>query len=241
MDFSTGSGSERPTSSGGSGQRPGGPAPGVSAASGGEFNYRNPVQSFIAATRRVLLQPSNFFQGMNRRGDWINPIVFALVWYMIAAVIGGLIGLIFGSFMSLGSGGAGDQAAGIATSFGSFVVTILLAPIFAALILFVMAGLRHLLVMLIVGSQNAGFEATLRVQAYAFATRIVWWIPILGALVGFVYGLYLSVVGIREVHATTTGKAALVVLIPVAVALLLLAVLAALIGAAVYSLLQQQM
>ncbi len=178
---------------------------------------------------------------MNRRGDWINPIVFALVWYMIAAVIGGLIGLIFGSFMSLGSGGAGDQAAGIATSFGSFVVTILLAPIFAALILFVMAGLRHLLVMLIVGSQNAGFEATLRVQAYAFATRIVWWIPILGALVGFVYGLYLSVVGIREVHATTTGKAALVVLIPVAVALLLLAVLAALIGAAVYSLLQQQM
>ena len=236
MDFSTGSGPERPTSSGGPDQRSG-----VSAASDDEFDYKNPIQSFIAATRRVLLQPSGFFRDMNTRGDWINPAVFALVWYTIAAVIGGLISLIFGSVMSLGSGSAGDQAAGIVTSFGGFVLTIILAPIYAAIILFVVAGIRHLLVMLIVGSRNAGFEATLRVQAYTFATRIVWWIPVVGALIGFVYGLYLSVVGIREVHATTTGKAALVVLIPVAVALLLMVVLVAVIGAAVYSVLQQQM
>ena len=35
------------------------------------------------------------------------------------------------------------------------------------------------------------------------------------------YGIYLAIVGVREVHATTTGKAALVVLIPAAVVLLL--------------------
>ena len=33
------------------------------------------------------------------------------------------------------------------------------------------------------------------------------------------YGLYLTVIGLREVHATTTGKAALLVLIPFAVVL----------------------
>ncbi len=80
----------------------------------------------------------------------------------------------------------------------------------------------------------------MRVQAYTFVTRIVWWIPILGALVGFIYGLYLSVIGIREVHSTTTGKAALVVLIPVGVLLLFLAILAALFGALIWTVLQQQ-
>jgi hypothetical protein len=35
-----------------------------------------------------------------------------------------------------------------------------------------MAGIKHLLVMLIVGSSNAGFEATLRGQSYTFATRV---------------------------------------------------------------------
>ncbi len=64
---------------------------------------------------------------------------------------------------------------------------IILAPIIAAIILFVMSGIRHLLVIMIVGRGNAGFEATLRVQAYTFATRLFWWIPILGAIVGFFY------------------------------------------------------
>jgi hypothetical protein len=99
-----------------------------------------------------------------------------------------------------------------------------------------MAGIKHLLVMLIVGSSNAGFEATLRGQSYTFATRVFWWIPIPGALVGLFYGIYLSIVGTREVHATRLGKAALVVLIPVAVVLLL----AAVVGAFIWTMLQQQ-
>jgi hypothetical protein len=115
-----------------------------------------------------------------------------------------------------------------------------LAPFLAALSLFVMAGIKHLLVMLIVGASNAGFEATLRVQSYTFATRVFWWIPILGALVGSFYGIYLSIVGIREAHATTMGKAAMVVLIPVAAVLLLVAVLAAVLGAFIWTVLQQQ-
>ena len=65
----------------------------------------------------------------------------------------------------------------------------------------------HLLVLLIVGSSNAGFEATVRVSSYTFATRLFWWVPIIGPIVGFLYGLFLSVTGVREAHATTTGKA----------------------------------
>ena len=39
------------------------------------------------------------------------------------------------------------------------------------------------------------------------------------------YGIYLSIVGIREMHGTTTGKAVLVIVIPFVVALVVLAIL----------------
>lgn len=235
MDFNTGSG-------GGTG--PGGSSRGASgvssAAPGGEFNLSDPVGSFTGAARRVLLESLGFFRGMGRQGDWIAPIAFALICYEVYAVLAGLIGLLFGGIASFGTGSAGEQAAGAATSLGGFVIGIILAPIFAAIILFVMAGIRHLLVIFVIGAGNAGFEATMRVQAYTFATRLFWWVPIIGPIAGFFYGIYLSVVGIREVHSTTTGKAALVVLIPVAIVLLLMAVLAAILGAVIWSVLQQQ-
>lgn len=239
MEFETG-GRPDPSGSGGSGGGTGTRPPGMSASAGNEFDYRDPVGTFVGATRGVLTQPVDFFRGMARQGDFLNPALYALICYEIYAVLGGIIGLVFGSIGSFGAGTAGEQAAGVATSFGGFVVGVVVAPFFAALILLIMAGIKHLLVMLIVGSSNAGFEATLRVQSYTFATRVFWWVPILGSLAGFVYGIYLSVVGIREVHATTTGKAALVVLIPVGVVLILALLLAAVIGAAIFTLLQQQ-
>ena len=213
----------------------------MAASGGGEFDYRDPVGTFVKATRGVLTRPADFFRGLARGGDYLSPVFFAVICYEIYAVLAGIISLLFGGIASIGSGTAGEQAAGAATSVGGFILGVIVAPFFAALILFVMAGIKHLLVMLIVGSSNAGFEATLRVQSYTFATRLFWWIPILGSLAGFVYGIYLSIVGIREVHSTTTGKAALVVLIPVGAVLLLTLLLAVVIGAAIFTLLQQQM
>jgi hypothetical protein len=212
----------------------------MSASAGEEFDYRDPVGTFVRATRGALTSPASFFRGMTRSGDFVNPILYALICYEIYAIFAGIIGLLFGGLVSLGSGTAGEQAAGAATSVGGFIASVVLAPFLAALSLFVMAGIKHLLVMLIVGASNAGFEATLRVQSYTFATRVFWWIPILGALVGSFYGIYLSIVGIREAHATTMGKAAMVVLIPVAAVLLLVAVLAAVLGAFIWTVLQQQ-
>jgi hypothetical protein len=39
-------------------------------------------------------------------------------------------------------------------------------------------------------------------------------VPIVGTLVGAVWGIVLQVVGIRTAHRTTTGRAALVVILP---------------------------
>jgi hypothetical protein len=104
--------------------------------------------------------------------------------------------------------------------------------------LFIGAGILHLLVMVIVGSRNSGYEATFRVGAYTAVTSLVSWIPFIGWIASL-YGIYLAIVGIREVHTTTTGKAALVVLIPVAVLLFIFLVLAIVVGVAIFNALNQ--
>ncbi|MEW6638001.1 MAG: YIP1 family protein [Actinomycetota bacterium] len=190
-----------------------------------EFDYSDPVQSFVAAVRGVVLQPVGFYRAMRKRGDLLNPLVFALVCATISAILGGIIGFLIGL--------AGGQQ-GVGEAFVGLISGIIFAPIFAAIGLFIGAGIAHLLVMLIVGSGNAGFEATFRVVSYAQVTQLVGWIPLIGGLIAGIWGIVLSILGIREAHATTTGKAALVVLIPAAIVLLLVLILGALIGAAIF-------
>jgi hypothetical protein len=213
VDFNTESGG-----SGGAGRSPGGPPRVSGGASGGEFDYSDPVQSFISAVRGVVTAPVGFFRSIRREGDFVNPLIFAIICYEVSAILGGLLSLV---------GVTGTRG------FGSFLIGIILAPIGAAIGLFIGAGILHLLVMLIVGSRNAGFEGTFRVGAYSAVTTLVSWIPIIG-LIASLYGIYLAIVGIREVHTTTTGKAALVVLIPAVVVLLLVLLIIAAIGAAIF-------
>jgi hypothetical protein len=218
MDFNTGSGgTEGP---GGSSRGPSTPPPRTSGvAQGGEFNYTDPVQSFISTVQRVALQPADFYRGILRQGDFINPLIFAIICYEVSAILGGIIAVAFGN-----------------QGFGGFIVSIILAPIGTAIALFIGAGILYLLVMLIVGSRNGGFEATFRVGAYSSVVNLVSWIPFIGWIASL-YGVYLAIVGIREVHSTTTGKAALVVLIPAAVVLLLVFLV---IGAAAFFIFSQQ-
>ena len=219
VDFNTGSGGRG--ESGGSSQGPGGPPPRVSGgASGEEFNYQDPVQSFINAVRGVVTSPVSFFRGIRRQGDFVNPLLFAIICDEVSAIVGGLLRLVG---VSMG----GSQG------FGSFLVAIILAPIGAAIGLFIGAGILHLLVMLIIGSRNSGFEGTFRVGAYSSVTSLVSWIPFIGWIASL-YGIYLAIMGMREVHNTTTGRAALVVLIPAVVVFLLALLLIAAIGAAIF-------
>jgi len=76
---------------------------------------------------------------------------------------------------------------------------------------------------------DSRFASTFKVASYTQVTALVNWVPVVGPLVAL-YGLYLSVVGIREVHGTTTGKAALVVLIPFLVVLVVAFIVLAWVG-----------
>jgi hypothetical protein len=172
---------------------------------GHDFDLSRPVESFLATARGVALRPRDFFAALPRSANYLSPLVFSLICTEIAALLAGILGL--------------SQGGGIAGLIGHLIT----GAIFAAIVLFVVAAIAQFLVSRIVGPINAGYAATFRVVAYSSVTDLVSWIPVIGTLISL-YGVYLAIVGIREVHQTTTGKAALVVLIPAAVIIVIAAI-----------------
>jgi hypothetical protein len=189
----------------------------VRRMSGGDYDLSNPVESFVDTVRRVVLQPVGFFAGLPRSGSLLNPLVFALICTEISVILGGILGLV-----GVREGFVAGYGFQIPENqdFGEFIGSVIFAPIGSAISVFVVAGIGHLLVMLVV------------VASYASVTSLVSWIPIIGGLLGL-YGIYIAVVGIREMHQTTTGKAVIVVLFPV-ILILLLALLGLLVAGAVF-------
>ena len=197
------------------------------ASSGGDYDLSDPVGSFADVVRRVVLQPSAFFTGLPRQGSLLGPLVFALVCVEVSVLLVGLLtflGVPGGATTLVGAGG--DQ--GLLAFLGGLVV----APIAGAVGVFLTALVTHLLVIFVVGQGHSGFGATFRVVAYSSVTSLAGWVPFVGWIFSL-YRLYLATVGIRETHATTTGKALLVVLLP-AILVLLLVVLVVGASAIVY-------
>jgi hypothetical protein len=196
----------------------------------GDYDLSNPVGSFTDVVRRVVTQPAEFFSSMPKRGNFVAPLIFALICIEISTILGGLLRL---ALRTEAAGGVRFEGVG-RYGIGAFIADVILTPIGGAISLFVLAAIAHLFVMLFVGDGNSGFESTFRVVSYVSVTNLVNWIPFIGGLVAL-YGLYLAVVGIREMHSTTTGRAALVVLLPIGALLLLVLIFVLIAGAVILS------
>src|SRR5215207_6843217 len=120
------------------------------ASSGGDYDLSNPVGSFVDVVRRAVTRPAEFFSGIPRRGNYLAPLVFALICIEISTILGGLLRLAAGT-----EAAGGVRFGGMDYTFGSFIADIIFSPIGAAIGLFIFAAIAHLLVMLFVGGANS--------------------------------------------------------------------------------------
>jgi hypothetical protein len=190
------------------------------------FDTSRPLGSFVEVARGALLEPAAFFAGLGgpRPGRVKGPLVFAI----ICGVISLPLSLLAEPFDPLRRGQPG-MGASFSSLYGSnpvaavglAVLLVALLPLFAVLGVYIGAAIQHLFVFLFV-RERRGIWGTFPVVAYGGAAlSLLSWIPILGYLV-MLYGIYVTTVGLREMHGTSTARALLAALVPTLLSLLFL-------------------
>jgi hypothetical protein len=172
----------------------------------------------------VLLTPGTFFHRMPSQVGLAQPLYFALVLGVVAAFFGWMWSLAGSSLQMFVADDLAEVVRGPLYSFLAF----LFSPVTVAILVFLKAGLIHLVLML-VGGNKLGFEATFRVAAYGEAASILALLPFCGSVLGVLWSLFITIVGLYSIHETDPWRAVLAVVAPMILCLSLVSVSAILV------------
>ncbi len=89
----------------------------------------------------------------------------------------------------------------------------LLTPVFSYLLIYLNAAVTHGFTLLL-GQSKKGFPATFAACAYACAPLVLLAVPACGSIVGVIWLVVLTGIGLKETHRISTGGAAAAVLTP---------------------------
>lgn len=173
--------------------------------------------ALIETIKLFVTAPQDGFARMKEKGDYLSPILFAVIVGVAGVLMAQVWSLLFGSSMLFVPGAMKQQMAPAMAGQGMVWFGILLvSPILVVVGLLIASGLFHLALLLLKGtdSSTAGFEGTLRVVAYSQVVQLTAVVPFVGGLLGLVWAIILYTLGLSAVHRTTQGKALAAVLLP---------------------------
>ena len=170
------------------------------------------LQAMFEMIRDILMDPVNTFRKMKLSGDMTSPLVFVLILGSVGMIIGCIWSILAQVFRLLPAQHGGAEA--FAVSAVVNIAFMVFSPVLMFIGTFIGAGILHVC-LLITGGEKNGFEATFRVVAYASgATALFQVLPFCGGIIGGIWSLVAQIIGAREMHETTTGKAVVAVLLP---------------------------
>lgn len=195
--------------------------------------------SLVETVKGLVTAPGRAFAEMREKGDYLSPILFAVILGTFGGVIGQIWQLVFGASMVQFFPPEMQAQLGqaFAPSVFNVILTIVLTPILVPIVVFISAGIFHLFLTLVGGTKDstAGFEGTVRAVSYAGVANLAQVVPILGGFIAPIWGIVLYVMGLSRVHHTSTGKAVLAVLLPIVLCCVCIAIAAATMGAAFFA------
>jgi len=176
------------------------------------------MRAFWETTRLVCMEPKRFFATPAGESGMMGPASYAVVAYTVGS---GIMLLSVGLLMLVGAGVAalsGETALG--AMFGVYGGCITVGFIPFALIAYPLQGLVMVLLaaacshgtLVLLKSQRATFEQSLRAVCYANAPYFWFFVPCIGWYGSTFWVWYCEGVALREVHRTTTDRAAIAVL-----------------------------
>ncbi len=169
----------------------------------------------LKTMKESLFNPSGFFKKLNVTGGLAEPTLYALVVGMTGIMVFYFWQILLQNSMPgpLSHEVKGPGGIDLFSGIGMAVVAVL-TPFFIIVGLFVWAGFLHVLLLLVQGAKN-GFEATFRTVAYSYGSNIFLLVPFCGGIIAAVWNIIIVIIGLKEAHGTTGGKAAFAVLFPV--------------------------
>jgi len=171
----------------------------LGAAPSSRFNPLGPFSTYAQTALRIVTAPAAFFkeQASSPAPAATPSLVFALASIGLSTLVGVLLTLLI------------QDGAGL----GIYVSVWLCVLIAGPLTLGPGSLLAHLLVKLLVPGHKS-FRFTFRALAYSQVATLAACLPGPGGIATVLGAVALSIVGMREVHQTTPGRAAVVVLVP---------------------------
>jgi len=183
-----------------------------------------------------LSRPSEAWARTRETGDLGSPLLFAVLISWVVAIISTLISKVITAPMLPGMMGRRFGEMG-GYSGPRLVFVIILAPIFVTIGLFIASAVLHLCCMIVgaLANSKSGFEGTFRAVAYADAANIASIVPVIGPFIACIWWIVLTVMGLTRMHRTTQGKAIAAIVIPLILCCGLIALIALIAGAALFS------
>jgi hypothetical protein len=194
-------------------------------------------KAFFRTIKEVLFSPPQFFRAM----PVDKNIHYSLLYGIIMGFFVALSGLLWQfAFSGLTGGGKGMQ--GMEALFTPFFLIIyaFFLPFVIIFSLFMYTGMLHTMLIL-VGGNRRGLDATFRVVAYTQSAQIFTLIPILGVFIYLIYTPILLAIGFKESHQINTGKAVFAVLLPAIIVLAVGIIVAVMFVPLILSLIPQMM
>lgn len=174
------------------------------------------IRAFFQTVKESLFSPTQFFKKISFGEGYWSPLIYGLItgiigngcaifwfWLLIAQVIP-LDRLPFQYSLSI-------------------LQMIIPLPFQQAFAIFIGSAILHLCLM-IVGGNYHGYKTTFRAVSYSYSAYLFGIIPFIGLVIGGIYTFILTIIGVREGHGISTGKAVLAVLLPALVIFVLIIV-----------------
>ncbi len=182
--------------------------------------------ALMQSIKLFINAPRDAYDAALRKGDYGSPALWVLIFAFVAALVQWVWSMALAgpmtAFMTamMPDSARGEFAATMAAAMGfagiAGLVKTILFPFFALIGAFVLAAIYHLALIVAGGGRDSesGFEGTFRAFSYSSITQIAAIIPFIGGLIAAVWWIVLLVIGMSSMHRMSTGKAVVVVLIP---------------------------
>ncbi len=172
------------------------------------------IGAFLKTTRDCLFSPTQFFRKVKSGEGYWSPLIYGL----ITGIIGFGVSLLW-QWLFVSKLIPLRMLPFIPYSF-YLTFVIIGMPFMVGLSILIGSVITHIC-LIIVGGNKSGFESTFRALSYSYCAHLFDIIPFIGGIIGSIYMLILTIIGVREVHDITTGRAALGVLLPVIVIIII--------------------